>query len=101
MVRLRGPYPLRRLDRQPGGAPGLETAVEVRRIGQPELVQRRGREARLVALVAHDDQSPAAAVDRGIAVGAAGIAAPLEHVAWHERGAGDDPVGGALALGAD
>src|SRR6202012_6284859 len=44
-----------RVDRQAGPAPGLETAVDVRGPAEAELLQRRGGQARLVALVAQEE----------------------------------------------
>src|SRR4051812_24463089 len=92
---------LERLDRQPGRAPGLKAAVEVRRPVVPELLERRGGEARLVAGVAHDDQRAPGIGHALVAVRTVGVAAPLEHVARDEHAAGHDAVAPALALGAD
>ena len=41
---------------QAGGSPRLKAADQIRRPRETELVQRRGRQARLVALVAHENQ---------------------------------------------
>src|SRR3954469_9687007 len=92
---------LERLGRQPGRAPGLKAAVEVRRAVVPELLERRGGEARLVAGVAHDDQRAPGIGHALVAVRTVGVAAPLEHVARDEHAAGHDAVAPALALGAD
>src|SRR4051812_34062246 len=39
------------LDGEPGGSPGLESAGEIGRACEAEILQRGGRQARLIALV--------------------------------------------------
>src|SRR5947209_1408660 len=74
---------------EPGGAPGLKAADQICRVGESKLLERGGGEARLVALVAHDDHLPAGLRGLWIAPPGARVAAPFEHVAGDEPGTGD------------
>src|SRR5215204_5270069 len=84
-------------DRESLGAPGLKAADDVRGV-EAEPARCCGGEAGLKPLVADEDETEIAARDFGIAVGAARIQAPLEHVARVVPGAGDVPVARALQL---
>src|SRR4051794_13700685 len=62
---------------QAGGTPSLKAAHEVGRTGQSQLLQGGRREARLVALVAEDDQLPVGIGHALIAPRRGGVTAPL------------------------
>src|SRR5436190_4056006 len=88
--------------REPRRPPGLEAALHVGRALEAELLQRRGGEARLVALVADEDHVPVqVAAERRFAVARRRIEAPLEHVAGYEVRSRDHAVALALELRAD
>ena len=86
----------------PAAAARLEAADEVRRPREPEVLQRRRREARRVTLVAHEhDAATEVAAQPRIAMARGRVAAPFEDVAGVEDRAGDQPVACPLHLGAD
>ena len=69
--------------------PGLEAADDVGRIDKPELLERGGREAGRITLVAQHDDSSLGTGDRGDPPLRGGGEAPLEQVAVDDDGAGD------------
>src|SRR4051812_27603393 len=78
--------------RQARRPPGLKATHEVGGPLEPEPAERGGGEARLVALVAHHDHLPGG-IGRPLIAGIRkGVAAPLEHVAGDEEGAGHHAV---------
>jgi hypothetical protein len=90
------------LDGKPGRSPGLESALEVGSAGEAEIVQRRGRQARLIALVANeDDATIEIAPERRVAAPGSRIDPPLEHVAGAHTRAGDQSVALSLTVGTD
>ncbi len=84
----------------PACSPGDEAAVEIGR-GAAERLQQRRRQRRLVALVADEDDRRVARTELVEPVGAAGIEAPLEHVAGHDPRTGDRAVALDLLAAAD
>jgi hypothetical protein len=90
------------LDREPGRSPGLESAGEIGRAGEAEILQRRGRQARLIALVAdEDDVTIEIAAESRVAVPGDRIDTPFEHIAGADTSAGDQPVALSLTVGTD
>jgi hypothetical protein len=90
------------LDGQPCRAPRLKASHEVGSVPEAEILQRGGDEARLVALVAEDDQ-PLAEVtfQRWVAVPGSGVKPPFNDVAWIEPRTRNHAVGFALELRTD
>jgi hypothetical protein len=90
------------LDREPGRSPGLESAGEIGRAGEAEILQRRGRQARLIALVAdEDDVTIEIAAEGRVAMPGSRIDTPFEHIAGAATSAGDQPVALSLTVGTD
>ena len=89
------------LDREPGCPPGPDAADDVGDCGAPELLHGGGSEAGLVALFADQLDQEVGTGELGVAVRAGGIEAPLEHVALHEPGTGDEPASSPLAVRAN
>ena len=90
------------LDRKPGRSPGLKSARKVRRAGEAEILQRRGRQARLIALVAdEDDATIEFAAERRVAMPGGRIDAPFEHIARADMSHGDPPVAPSLNVASD
>jgi len=90
------------LDGKPGCSPGLESALEVGRAGEAEILQRRGRQARLIALVANeDDATIEIAPERRVAAPGSRIDPPLEHIAGAHTRARDQSVALSLTVGTD
>ena len=83
---------------EPGGLPGSEAADQIGGAREPELLQRGGGEAGLVPLIAHQHKLSVEAADPRVAVGAIGIAAPLQDIASDEDGLRHDAVTGALKV---
>ena len=75
-----------------------KAAVEVGRAREAELLERGRGEARVVALVAHDDQHGERGHRAPVARIGCRIAAPFEHVALEPDRLRDDAVGRALRL---
>ena len=69
--------------------PGLESADDVGRVDKPELLERGGREAGRITLVAQHDDSSLGTGDRGDPPLRGGGEAPLEHVAVDDDSAGN------------
>src|SRR3954447_11263076 len=89
-------------NRQAGGRPRLEATDKVGRTRESKALQCRRGEARLVALVAYEDDSPAEiAAEARIVVTGGRVAAPFENVPRVKGRAGDEPVARALDVGAD
>ena len=84
------------LHREPRRGPGAEAAVEVGGVTESEVLERRGRQARLVALVADDDDREVVVTGLGRPVGARRVEAPLEDVAVDHERAGDATLAPAL-----
>ncbi len=84
------------LHREPRRGPGAEAAVEVGGVTESEVLERRGREARLVPLVADDDDREVVVTGLGRPVGARRVEAPLEDVAVDHERAGDTALAPAL-----
>src|SRR3954452_14120812 len=88
--------------RQARGGPRLKATYEVGRTRESKLLQCRRCEARLIALVADEDDSPAEiAAQARIVVTGGRVAAPFENVPRVEDRAGDERVARALDVGAD
>ena len=85
----------------PPGAPGDVPAGEVGRSGEAELAERRGGEARRIALGADHDDLLVVVPHLGQGVAPLQIEAPLEHIALHHDPEPELAFGGSLALGAD
>ena len=83
--------------RKAGGTPGLKAPDQVGGLLESQLPQAGGCQAGLEAFVAHHDEPSARVRHPLVAPGRVGVAAPLEHVARDEHGAGHHAV--ALALG--
>jgi len=89
-------------DRQARGRPRREAGGEVGGARESELLQRHRREARLIALLAHQDDPPAeVAAQPRVVVARRRIATPLEHVARVEDRARDETAARPLDLGTD
>ncbi len=90
----------RALDRQPLPLPGHEAADDIRRPVKADLLERRGREDRRVAVRTHEHEPLVEAKDVGIPVRGVRvwIEAPLEHRARNVECPGDDSVSGALVV---
>src|SRR5215217_115410 len=89
-------------NRQARRGPRLKATYKVGRTRESKVLQCRRCEARLVALVAHEDDSPAEiAAQARIVVTGGRVAAPFEDVARVEDRAGDEPVACALEVGTD
>jgi hypothetical protein len=87
-----------RVNREAGCPPGAEAADHVGDRARPEALHGRGGEARLKPLVADQHQQGIATGQLSVAVRAARIQPPLEHIAGHDVRAGDESVGQALAV---
>src|SRR3954465_7765450 len=89
-------------NRQARGGPRLKAPYEVGRTRESKVLQCRRCEARLIALVADEDDSPAEiAAQARIVLTGGRVAAPFENVPRVEDRAGDEPVARALDVGAD
>src|SRR5436190_3066627 len=86
---------------QPRVAPGLKAADDIGRPGEAERLQGGGRQAGLVALVAHQDDLAVDPAHRRVLMPGGRIKPPLEHVASDAQRPRHRAVGLALALGAD
>src|SRR3954469_14986483 len=89
-------------NRQARGGPRLKATYKVGRAREAKVLQCRRCEARLIALVAHEDDSPAEiAAQARIVVTGGRVAAPFENVPRVEDRARDEPVACALEVGTD
>jgi hypothetical protein len=79
----------------------LKPADEIGRAAEAEELECRGGQARLVALVAHDDDEVIELRCIGMPMLARRIHSPFEHVAWDHERAGDDSVSRDLRLTPD
>lgn len=79
-------------NREPGIAPGLETSNDIAHVLEAEVYERRGSEARGVAVVAEEDDVLVKAGDVGAAPVTLGIQAPLQNGAGNVQRARDDAV---------
>jgi hypothetical protein len=89
-------------NRQSGGGPRVEAIDKVGRAREPEILQCRRCEARLIALLAHEHDSPVkVAAQPRVVVTRRRIAAPFEDVARVEDRARNEPAARALDFGTD
>src|SRR3954453_2850345 len=89
-------------NRQAGGRPRLEATDKVGRTHESKVLQCRRGEARLVTLVAHEDDSPAEiAAEARIVVTGGRVAAPFDNVPRVKDGARDEPVASAMDFRTD
>jgi hypothetical protein len=82
-------------DREAGGLPGLDPAIEMGNAAVPELTEGVGAESRAAPRGAVEDD-PAIGLELGAMVRGGGIGVELEHAAWSVDRAGDGAAGGAF-----
>ena len=82
---------------QPRRAPSLKPSHEVGSVRESKILQRGGNKARLVALVAENDQPLAeVSLKEWVAVPGSGVDPPFNDVAWVEPRTGNHAVGLSL-----
>lgn len=77
--------------RESSRAPGLKAAIEISGTREAKLLQSCGRETRLIALVAHEDDLVPQAWSAGVAVLAVRGQAPFQNVARDDDRVRDPP----------